>query len=153
MSLLAFEGLDPGNLLGDALVDALLEGGAVSELEENLQVHEERSEDKGWAGKPSTHGHRASQRTALTTEQVVEEGRRTALGKEMSGELGAPRGSVNVQRSLDGVCLVREGCGGEGDGDLLREVDELSAAALSQQTQTMKYTRSERTAAKGSSAK
>ena len=54
MNLLGLKGLDPGNLLGDALVDALLERGVVPELEENFQVYEERSEHEGCARQPST---------------------------------------------------------------------------------------------------
>ena len=46
MGLLAFNGLDPGDLLRNALVDALLKRRVVSELEENFQVHEEWSKHK-----------------------------------------------------------------------------------------------------------
>ena len=43
----------------------------------------------------------------------------------MARKLSDPRPYVDVQRSLDGVCLVRERGGSENDGSLLREVDEL----------------------------
>ena len=45
MRLLSLGGLDPGNLLGDALMHGLLERRVISEeLEEELQVDEEGSE-------------------------------------------------------------------------------------------------------------
>ena len=58
MGLLGLKGLDPGNLLSNALVDALLEGGVVPELEEDLEVHKEGCEYNGCAKQPSTHAWR-----------------------------------------------------------------------------------------------
>lgn len=132
---LSLRRLDVRDRLLDALMDVLAQLGLVAELEEYLQVHEERREYESYEHVRETHQlrvHVAQSERLLTPKQVIEERGRAALREEVPRELRDPGRDVQEQRVLEALGLARVRGGVEPDDEPLGRVDELRGSSGSE---------------------